>query len=115
MEYPGLNVSELTDSEIFDKISELHRKLVYAHFSAGDQHMVAQMQAILETLQFEQADRAMKKYTAAQVSSVVRETDPETSVKSSKSSSKDKPTADKPTTHPVFVPRRTSKPTTNDQ
>ena len=116
MEYPGLNLSDLTDSEIYDKISELHRKLVYAHFSAGNGVMVAQLQALLETLQFEQTERAMKKQMANQVSSVVRETDPEPTVRPAKTASrKDKTATGKTSSHPVFVPKRTARPTSGDQ
>jgi hypothetical protein len=113
MEFPGLNVDGLTDSEIFQKIAEIHRKLVFAHYNAGNSGMVDQLQALLETLQFEQMNRVYKKQGASQVSGLVRETDPETAVRPVKhvAAKEDK----KQSSHPVFIPKRTSKPTSNDQ
>lgn len=113
MDFPGLNVGVLTDSEIFHKISDIHRKLLFAHYQASNSGMVEQLQAILETLQFEQMDRMQKKQAANQVSQVVRETDPEPNVRPVKPVTTKENT--KTTGHPVFIPRRTTKPTSNDQ
>lgn len=113
MDFPGLQLEGLTDNEIFQKIAEIHRKLVFAHYQAGNSGMVEQLQALLETLQFEQMSRIYKKQAASQVSGLVRETDPEPNVRPAKQQiAKEEK---KQTSHPVFIPRRTSKPTSNDQ
>jgi hypothetical protein len=43
------------------KISDLHGKLVYSYSFSTSQHLVQQIQAMLETMEFEQQERASKR------------------------------------------------------
>lgn len=61
MDYPGLDVSKLTDDQLMNKIAEIHGKLLYAYNFSNAQEFVDQLQWILETLQFEQSDRANRR------------------------------------------------------
>lgn len=61
MDFPGLDVKKLSDEELLRRISELHGKLLYAYSFSNSPEMVAQMQALIETLEFEQHDRIARK------------------------------------------------------
>jgi hypothetical protein len=61
MDFPGLEVKKMTDDELMRKVSELHGKLVYSYSFSASQQLVQQIQAMLETLEFEQQDRASKR------------------------------------------------------
>jgi hypothetical protein len=78
MDFPGLDVKSLTDDEIMRRISEIHGKLLYAFNFSGSQELTNQMQAILETLEFEQQERASRRVWDSQQKRApkVIETDP---------------------------------------
>lgn len=59
MDFPGLNVKGMTDDELLKKISELQGKLVAAHGLGSS--VVEQLQWMVETLSFEQSERAAKR------------------------------------------------------
>jgi hypothetical protein len=61
MDFPGLDVKKMSDDELMRKVGDLHGKLVYAHSFSTSQQLVQQIQAMLETLEFEQQDRANKR------------------------------------------------------
>lgn len=61
MDYPGLDVTKLTDDQLMNKIAEIHSKLLYAYSYSNSQEFVEQLQWILESLQFEQSDRAQRR------------------------------------------------------
>lgn len=61
MDFPGLDVKRMTDDELMNRISEIRGKLLYAFSFSGSQELAGQLQAILETLEFEQYDRMVKK------------------------------------------------------
>ena len=55
MDFPGLDVKSLTDDEIYKRIGEITAKLMFVHHTSGNKQMVDQLDAILETLRFEQS------------------------------------------------------------
>lgn len=112
MEFPGLDVKSLSDEDIYKRIGELNAKLLFVHYSTGNQEMVDQLQALLETLQFEQMERMSKKTWDKQWSDspVVVETDPDLAPDARKASAK-KDVDQKANPHSPFLPKRTKKPT----
>lgn len=61
MDYPGIDVKKMTDDELLKRVSDLHGKMLYAHAFSTSSELVQQMQAILETLEAEQFDRAQRR------------------------------------------------------
>jgi hypothetical protein len=66
MDFPGLDVKKMGDDELLRRINEIHGKMLYAHAYSSNPELLDQMQAILETLEFEQYERASKKAWEAQ-------------------------------------------------
>lgn len=111
MEFPGLDVKALTDDEIYKRIGEINGKLMFVHHTSGNRQMIEQLDAILETLRFEQVERQGKKQWEKEVNEnpVVVETDPDMGSESKKAQVKKASTG--PTGATPFVPRRTKAPT----
>lgn len=111
MDFPGLNVKALSDDEIYKRIGEVNAKLMFVHYSSGNQQMVEQLSAILETLRFEQSERVGKKQWEKESSenSVAVETDPDMSPENKKTHVKKSTTGT--SAGSPFVPKRTKAPT----
>lgn len=62
MDFPGLDTKKMTDDELLRRISELHGKLLGAYAMGMAPELMNQIQAILETLEFEQSERSAKRY-----------------------------------------------------
>ena len=111
MDFPGLNVKSLSDDEIYKRIGEINAKLMFVHHTSGNKQMVDQLDAILETLRFEQSERIGKKQWEKESSDnpVVVETDPELAPENRKAQVKKAATGTSANT--PFIPKRTKAPT----
>lgn len=111
MDFPGLDVKSLTDDEIYKRIGEITAKLMFVHHSSGNQQMVDQLDAILETLRFEQLERIGKKQWEKEQNDnpVVVETEPDM-VEGRKAQVNKKATTGTGGNSP-FIPKRTKAPT----
>lgn len=67
MEYPGLELTKLTDDNIANKISEIHGKMLHVQSFGGNPTVMNQLMAILETLEFEQDLRRNRKAWEAEL------------------------------------------------
>lgn len=107
MEFPGLDVKSLSDSEIYKKLGELNAKVMFIYHTSGNGQIIDQLNAIMETLRFEQLSRIGRKTfdSDAAENPIVVDTDPSSEVK----------TVTKvkvgvtPTNNP-FIPKRTKTP-----
>jgi hypothetical protein len=111
MEFPGLDVKSLGDDEIYRRIGEITGKLMYVHHTSGNKQMIDQLEAILETLQFEQADRMGKRQWEKEQNDnpVVVETEPDLAINKKAQVNKKATTGNGGAT--PFVPKRTKAPT----
>ena len=109
MDFPGLNLEKLTDSEIYARIGELNSKLM-ASYHMGNQSLVNQLQAMIETMQYEQQSRQFKKIAATITSSVVIDTDINEINKPVKIDSKKE---NKPVNN-IFAPKRSKTPSSGE-
>jgi hypothetical protein len=112
MDFPGLDVKSLTDDEIYKRIGEITAKLMFVHHTSGNKQMVDQLDAILETLRFEQSERIGKRQWEKEQSDnpVVVETEPDL-VEGRKAQVKKASTG--PGSNTPFIPKRTKAPTSN--
>jgi carboxylesterase type B len=113
MDFPGLDVKSLTDDEIYKRIGELTAKLMFVHHTSGNRQMIEQLDAILETLHFEQSERSGKRQWEKESNDnpVVVETDPELAPENRKAQVKKTSTG--PGANAPFIPKRTKAPTSN--
>lgn len=111
MDFPGLDVKSLSDDEIYKRIGEIRAKLMFVHHMSGNQQMIDQLEAILETMNFEQSERRAKKMIEKELTDnpVVVETDPELAPETRKAQVK-KATTGTGAGSP-FIPKRTKAPT----
>lgn len=109
MIFPGLDVTALSDSEIYKKIGELNAKLMFTYNSSGNSEIIEQLSAIIETLQFEQLVRTNRKSIEAVAVSdpVVVDTDPDLSSER-KAAVVTKPGVVSP--NAPFIPKRSKTP-----
>ena len=100
MDYPGLDVSKLSDEALVSRISELHGKMVHVHNFTGNAAVLDQLMALLETLEFEQQIRRNKKNWDSEMKTqgIVVETEPDLVVR------KEVPQAQKKSNKPGFTP-----------
>ena len=115
MEFPGLNLSVMSDSDIYKKIGELNSKMVFIYNTSGNSEIIFQLSAMLETLQHEQMLRISRKNLEVlrAADPVVVDTDPEITVDSSKADKKKTNTSTIAANNP-FIPKRTKTPTSGE-
>lgn len=111
MDFPGLEVKGLSDDEIYKRIGEIRAKLMFVHHSSGNQQMIDQLEAILETLNFEQSERRAKKQIEKELNDnpVVVETEPDLAPDNRKAQVKKAVSGSGGNT--PFIPKRTKAPT----
>lgn len=110
---PGLDLSSMSDEQLFERESEIHRKMMFAsRFTSGQ--AVAQFQAILAAIANERRERMMRKVFELRKAAFpeVIESDPDLRpAKETQRGPVERPSS--PRARPTVV-RRTNRPTDPD-
>lgn len=108
MDYPGLDLTTLTDTELIKKLTELNSRIVFA-YGMGNAMLMEQLQAIAETIQFEIQNRSELKNWEKNKDYKIIETDP--GDEALKERARPEPTKISKAPSDIFIPKRSKRPT----